>query len=388
MTSLLIRIFIKNGDVKDADTRRKYGYLGSFTGIALNILLFIGKLIAGLVAGAVSVIADAFNNLSDAGSSVISLIGFKFAGRPADKEHPFGHGRMEYVTGLIISFIIMLMGFELLKSSVSKIITPEDIDFNGLSLGILIASVLVKLWMSLFNRKLGKIINSTSLKATAADSLTDSIATTAVILSMVIGHFSGYNTDGVAGVLVSLFILYSGINTFKDSLTPLLGQRPDKELVSDIYSRVMSYPDIVGVHDLLVHDYGVGNMIVSLHAEVPCEMDFTKAHELIDIIEDDLKTHYSCLATIHMDPVAAYDEETIAAKEMVMKVVGEIDKELTIHDFRMTKGVVHVNLLFDVVVPYGFFLSDNELTETIRERLSDIDEKYFAVIVVDKDMSL
>ncbi len=388
MTSLLIKIFIKNGDVKDAEVRRKYGYLGSFTGIALNILLFVGKIIAGIIAGAVSVIADAFNNLSDAGSSILTLVGFKFAGRPADKEHPFGHGRMEYVTGLIVSFVIMMMGFELLKSSVGKILSPEDIKFSPLALGILIASVLVKLWMSLFNRKLGKIINSTALKATATDSLTDSVATTVVIISMLVSKFTGFDADGYAGVLVSLFIFYAGINTFKDSLTPLLGSRPDKEFVNEVYERVMSYPDIVGVHDLMVHDYGVGNLVISLHAEVPCQMDFEKAHELIDIIEDDLKTQYTCLATIHMDPVASHDEETQNAKAMVQKVVAEIDTSLTIHDFRMTKGTTHINLLFDVVVPYGFRYSDNKTVEMIRNKLHEIDEKYFAVIVVDKDMAM
>ncbi|MBP1572805.1 MAG: cation transporter [Oscillospiraceae bacterium] len=388
MTSLLIKIFIKNGDVKDAEVRRKYGYLGSFTGIALNILLFIGKIIAGIIAGAVSVIADAFNNLSDAGSSILTLVGFKFAGRPADKEHPFGHGRMEYVTGLIVSFVIMMMGFELLKSSVGKILSPEDIKFSPLALGILIASVLVKLWMSLFNRKLGKIINSTALKATATDSLTDSVATTVVIISMLVSKFTGFDADGYAGVLVSLFIFYAGINTFKDSLTPLLGSRPDKEFVNEVYERVMSYPEIVGVHDLMVHDYGVGNLVISLHAEVPCQMDFEKAHELIDIIEDDLKTQYTCLATIHMDPVASHDEETQNAKAMVQKVVAEIDTSLTIHDFRMTKGTTHINLLFDVVVPYGFRYSDDKTVEMIRNKLHEIDEKYFAVIVVDKDMTM
>lgn len=388
MTSLLIRIFIKNRDAKDADTRRRYGYLGSFTGIALNILLFIGKIIAGLIAGAVSVVADAFNNLSDAGSSILTLVGFKFAGRPADKEHPFGHGRMEYVTGLIVSFVIMMMGFELCKSSVQKIISPEAVTFSPLVLGILIASVLVKLWMSVFNRKLGNIINSTALKATATDSLTDSIATSVVAISMIVSKLTGFDADGYTGVLVSLFIFYAGVNTFKDSLTPLLGTRPDRELVNEIYERVMSYPDIVGVHDLMVHDYGVGNMVVSLHAEVPCQMDFEKAHELIDIIEDDLKVHYTCLATIHMDPVAAHDEETQNTKAMVQSIVCGIDNCLTIHDFRMTKGTTHVNLLFDVVVPYGFRFSDSEIIEIIRQKLNEVDEKYFAVIVVDKDMAL
>lgn len=386
MTKLLINLFAK-GDPKDPAIRRRIGCLGSMTGIVMNIVLFCGKLLAGVIAGSISVMADAFNNLSDAGSSLITLVGFRVAGRPADREHPFGHGRMEYVSGLIISFVILMMGFELGKSSVSKIIHPEDMVLSRLALVILIVSVAAKLWMFLFNRKLGKYINSQTLRATALDSLTDSVATCAVMISMLISVFTGLHTDGIAGLLVSLFIVYTGVEAFRGSVTPLLGARPDSELVERIYERVMSYPEIVGVHDLMVHDYGVGRTIVSLHAEVPVTMDFGEAHELIDIIEDDLKSEYKCVATIHMDPVDNMDEETVALKEMCRKLVSDIDPKLTIHDFRMTKGTAHVNLLFDVVVPFGFGMTDGEVAERIRQELKAVDEKYFAVVNVDKDMS-
>ena len=388
MTKFLIRLFIGNSDnTADSDVRKKYGYLGAFTGITLNIILFTGKFIAGILSGAVSVMADAFNNLSDAGSSIMTFVGFKIAGTPADKDHPFGHGRMEYVSGLVISFVIMLMGFELGKTSFAKIISPEDIEVSKLTIGVLITSVCVKLWMAVFNRKLGKIINSGTLRAASADSMTDSVATTAVIIAMLISLICGVNIDGYVGILVALFIFYTGFVTCRDSLGPLLGARPDSGLVKEIEDVVLSYPSIIGVHDLIVHDYGVGNMIVSLHAEVPCTKDFNEAHELIDLIEDDLKIRYKCLATIHMDPVAVDDEETDEVKAMLYRVLEEIDPILKAHDFRMTKGVSHVNLIFDVVVPFGYKMSDNAVIEVIRDKLSDIDEKYFAVINVDKDMS-
>lgn len=387
MTNLLIKLFVHGGDIKDPAVRSRCGRLGSAVGIFMNILLFIGKLAAGFIAGSISVTADAFNNLSDAGSSVLALAGFYFAGRPADKEHPFGHGRMEYVTGLIISFIIMMMGFELARTSVGKIIHPEEQVFSRISLAILVASVLVKLWMFAFNRKLGRMISSKALAAASMDSLTDSAATLAVIISMLLGLSLGINTDGIAGILVSLFIIYTGIETFRDSLTPLLGTRPDKELVQEIHDRVMSYPDIVGIHDLIVHDYGVGNMMISLHAEVPQTMDFVVAHELIDIIEDDLKAEYKCIVTIHIDPIADKDEETLALKQLCKSIVAEIDGELSIHDFRITNGVSHINMIFDVVVPYGFKHSDERTAELIREKLKAADERYFAVIKVEKNLS-
>lgn len=386
MTKLLVRLFVKDSEnVKDPAVRTRYGYLGSVTGIVLNVLLFAGKFIAGLISGAISVTADAFNNLSDAGSSIMSLVGFRMAAQPADEEHPFGHGRMEYVSGLVISFLILLMGFELAKESVGKMITPKDIKFSWLTLWILAASVLVKLWMGLFNHTLGKKINSTSMKATAADSISDCISTSAVIVAMLVLYFAKVNIDSYIGLAVALFILYSGVNTFRESLTPLLGTRPEKEFVEEITATVEKHPDIVGTHDMIVHDYGVGNLIISMHAEVPMEMDFNAAHELIDMIEDELKRKYKCLVTIHMDPVAVNDEKAMAIKAQVSEIVKKIDERMSIHDFRMTDGKDRDNLIFDVVVPFGLKMTDAEVRENVCVSVSALDPRYFCVINIDKD---
>ena len=386
MTRLFVRLFVKNSDdLKDPSVRIRIGYLGSITGIVLNVLLFSGKFIAGLICGAISVTADAFNNLSDAGSSIMSLVGFRMAAQPADEEHPFGHGRMEYVSGLVISFLIMLMGFELAKGSVEKIIRPKDMTFSWFTLTILVISVLVKLWMGLFNHKLGKMINSASMKATAVDSISDCISTSAVIAAMFVFYLFDLNIDSYIGLAVALFIVYSGINTFKESLTPLLGAKPDKQFVAEITSKVESYEGIVGTHDMIVHDYGVGNLIISMHAEVPVEMDFSSAHELIDKIEDDLKNQYKCLVTIHMDPVAVNDEKSTALKAQIADIVRQIDSRMSVHDFRMTDGKDRENLIFDVVVPFGLKMTDAEVREAISERVSQIDKAYQCVINIDKD---
>lgn len=386
MTKLLIKLFVRDSNnIKDAAVRVRYGYLGSVTGIVLNILLFAGKLIAGIISGAISVTADAFNNLSDAGSSIVSLVGFKMAAQPADEEHPFGHGRMEYVSGLIISFLILLMGFELAHESVLKMISPKDIRFSWLTLCILIASVLVKLWMGLFNLTLGKRINSTSMKATAADSISDCISTSAVIVAMLVFYFAGVNIDSIIGLLVALFILYNGVKTFRESLTPLLGTKPDKEFVDEITAAVEKYPDIVGTHDLIVHDYGVGNLIISMHAEVPMQMEFNAAHELVDMIEDELKKKYNCLVTIHMDPVAVNDERVMAVKAQVSEVVRNIDSRMSIHDFRMTDGRDRVNLIFDLVVPFGLGMTDAQVRENVSARVSALDKAYCCVISIDRE---
>lgn len=386
MTKLLIRLFVRDSNnIKDAAVRVRYGYLGSVTGIVLNILLFAGKLIAGIISGAISVTADAFNNLSDAGSSIVSLVGFKMAAQPADEEHPFGHGRMEYVSGLIISFLILLMGFELAHESVLKMISPKDIRFSWLTLCILIASVLVKLWMGLFNLTLGKRINSTSMKATAADSISDCISTSAVIVAMLVFYFAGVNIDSIIGLLVALFILYNGVKTFRESLTPLLGTKPDKEFVDEITAAVEKYPDIVGTHDMIVHDYGVSNLIISMHAEVPMQMEFNAAHELVDMIEDELKKKYNCLVTIHMDPVAVNDERVMAVKAQVSEVVRNIDSRMSIHDFRMTDGRDRVNLIFDLVVPFGLGMTDAQVRENVSARVSALDKAYCCVISIDRE---
>ena len=292
---------------------------------------------------------------------------------------------MEYVSGLIISFLILLMGFELAHESVLKMISPKDIRFSWLTLCILIASVLVKLWMGLFNLTLGKRINSTSMKATAADSISDCISTSAVIVAMLVFYFAGVNIDSIIGLLVALFILYNGVKTFRESLTPLLGTKPDKEFVDEITAAVEKYPDIVGTHDLIVHDYGVGNLIISMHAEVPMQMEFNTAHELVDMIEDELKKKYNCLVTIHMDPVAVNDERVMAVKAQVSEVVRNIDSRMSIHDFRMTDGRDRVNLIFDLVVPFGLGMTDAQVRENVSAKVSALDKAYCCVISIDRE---
>lgn len=387
MTNLLIKLFVKDSkNTSDPAVRKRYGYLGAFTGIVLNILLFLGKLIAGILSGGISVIADAFNNLSDAGSSIMTFVGFKMAGMPADSEHPYGHGRMEYVSGIIISFIIMMMGFELGKSSVEKIFSHEKSEFSILAVSVLGASLLVKLWMALFNTKLGRKIDSATMKAAAADSLSDCISTSVVIICMFIQLFSGFELDSYAGIIVALFILYTGFNTFKESLTPLLGAKPKKELVEEIENTVMNYDGIVGVHDLMVHDYGVGRMVISLHAEISSKTDIMLAHELIDLIEDDLREKYRCSVTIHMDPVVVDDQKADEVKKVVLDIIKNIDSSLTIHDFRITDGVSRINVIFDLVTPFGFRYKDGELALMIKNAIAEKDGRLNAVITVERSM--
>lgn len=387
MTNLLIKLFVKDSkNTSDPAVRKRYGYLGAFTGIVLNILLFLGKLIAGILSGGISVIADAFNNLSDAGSSIMTFVGFKMAGMPADSEHPYGHGRMEYVSGIIISFIIMMMGFELGKSSFEKIFSPEKSEFSILAVSVLGASLLVKLWMALFNTKLGRKIDSATMKAAAADSLSDCISTSVVIICMFIQLFTGFELDAYAGIVVALFILYTGFSTFKESLTPLLGTKPKKELVEEIENTVMSYDGIVGVHDLMVHDYGVGRMVISLHAEISSKTDIMLAHELIDLIEDDLREKYRCSVTIHMDPVVVDDKKADEAKKVVLDIIKNIDSSLTIHDFRITDGVSRINVIFDLVTPFGFRYKDGELALMIKNAIAEKDGRLNAVITVERSM--
>ena len=387
MTNLLIKLFVKDSkNTSDPAVRKRYGYLGAFTGIVLNVLLFLGKLIAGILSGGISVIADAFNNLSDAGSSIMTFVGFKMAGMPADSEHPYGHGRMEYVSGIIISFIIMMIGFELGKSRVEKIYSPEKSECTILAVSVLGASLLVKLWMALFNTKLGRKIDSATMKAAAADSLSDCISTSVVIICMFIQLFSGFELDSYAGIVVALFILYTGFNTFKESLTPLLGTKPKKELVEEIENTVMSYDGIVGVHDLMVHDYGVGRMVISLHAEISSKTDIMLAHELIDLIEDDLREKYRCSVTIHMDPVVVDDKKADEAKKVVLDIIKNIDSSLTIHDFRITDGVSRINVIFDLVTPFGFRYKDGELALMIKNAIAEKDGRLNAVITVERSM--
>ena len=360
MTDFLVRHFVKQ-DLKSQKGRQQVGQLGGIAGIFLNLLLFAAKFTAGSLTGSIAITADAFNNLSDAGSSIVTLVGFKMAGAPADPEHPFGHGRIEYIAGLIVSLIIIMMGFELFKGSAEKIFQPEAVSFSWLSIGILLLSIAVKGWMCLFNRKLGRMIGSTAMQATAMDSLSDVAATTAVLLGTAITAATGVLLDGYLGVLVALFIMYTGFSTANDTLKPLLGKAPDQDFVEEIQQTVLAHEQIVGIHDLIVHDYGPGRCMVSLHAEVPSDSDILEMHDLIDMAEHELHEKFNCEAVIHMDPIVTNDAVTNRMHDAVVSLVKGIDPALSIHDFRMVQGPTHTNLIFDVVMPFRFKMTEKEL---------------------------
>lgn len=387
MITFLSRIFIKNyNDFRSPAVRKAYGILCGTVGIMLNIFLFIGKWIAGTISGSIAITADAFNNLSDVGSSVVTLFGFKLSGHKADLEHPFGHGRIEYISGLLVSVIILIMGIELIKTSIGKIIHPEPIESSPLIVAILVASILVKVYMGFYNHVIGRKIKSSAMTATSKDSLSDTLSTTLVLAATIVSHFTGILIDGWFGVLVGLFIVYTGLSTMKESIDPLLGQAPGKELVEEIWEIVMSHPHIYGIHDLIVHDYGPGNLIISLHAEVPATGDILAIHDEIDNTERELRETLNCVATIHMDPVVTDDKAVNQLRALVAATVKEIDTRLSIHDFRVVEGPTHTNLIFDVLVPYSYAATDEEVVTDINQKISEIPENtYFAVIQIDRD---
>lgn len=386
MTDWLVKTFIQHPDDRDDPAvRQRYGLLSGLVGIILNLLLSAGKFLAGVFTGSIAVTADAFNNLSDAGSSVVTLAGFRLAAKQADDDHPFGHGRIEYISGLIVAGAILLVGVELARSSLEKIFRPEAVDFSWLSVGILCASILVKLWMSAFNRKLGRRIGSAAMAATAADSLSDVVATSAVLLGTLVGHFTGLHIDGWVGALVAVFILRAGWGAAKDTLDPLLGQSPDPDLVSSIVKAILAHPQVTGVHDLVIHDYGPGRRMMSLHAEVPMDADVLEVHDVIDNIERELKEKFHIEAVIHMDPIATKDPYTNQLREQVAGLVREIDPDMTIHDFRMTAGPDHQNLIFDVVVPHHCPLSDEEVKEAIAGKAKALEGgPFYTVVSLDR----
>lgn len=384
MIHLLSGIFIKNRDqVDDQNVRRAYGMLCGVLGIVLNVLLFAGKYLAGILSGSIAITADAFNNLSDAGSSVITLVGFKFSGRKADADHPFGHGRIEYLSGFGVSMVIILMGFELLKSSVQKVLSPEPVEAGILPVLILIVSICVKMYMAYYNRSVGVKINSEAMKATAMDSLSDTIATFAVLISMAVVHITGYNIDGWCGCIVACFVLYAGYNAAKDTLNPLLGEPPSKEFVEEIRSIVLAHPEIIGIHDLVVHDYGPGRRMISLHGEVAGNSNIFEIHDVIDRIEKELGQKLGCEAVIHMDPVEVDNEKIAEIKTELSEKIQDKLPEVSIHDFRMVQGPTHTNLIFDVVVPYEYEKTGSQVKAEIEDIVSKSWENYFAVIHVD-----
>ena len=382
MIQALTRRWLAGQDPSAPEVRQKCGTRAGVVGIVLNALLCMGKLAAGLLTGSVAIVADAFNNLSDAASSVITLVGFRLAAQAADEEHPFGHGRMEYLAGLVVSMAILVMGFELGKTSVEKLLHPEELSFSWLAVAILAAAVLVKLWMHRFNRTLGRAISSQAMEATAADSLSDAAATGVVLAATLIGHFFHLQIDGLAGLLVAAFILKTGWEAAKDTLDPLLGRPMDRSLSEDIDKLVVSHPNILGIHDLVYHDYGPGRAMMSFHAEVPADADLLEMHDIIDHIERELKEKHHIETVIHMDPVVN-DQRTTALREQVARLAREIDPVLSIHDLRITAGPRHTNVLFDVMVPYGFSLSDSQVVARLSEGVRGLSSKYFPVIQVD-----
>lgn len=386
MITLLARFLIKNYEEKDnPKVRTAYGMLSGGLGIFLNTCLFFGKFFAGLFSGSIAIMADAFNNLSDAGSSFITMLGFKLASAKPDREHPYGHGRIEYVSGMLVSVLILLMAVELIQSSIKKIINPEPMAASIVTVVILTVSILVKLYMMFYNHSLGKSLQSSAMRATAKDSLSDMVSTSVVLLCTLLYWFSGINLDAYCGILVGIFIFYTGVTAIMDTVNPLLGQAPDPEFVKRIEEIIEREQTILGVHDLVVHDYGPGRVMVSLHAEVPASGDLLETHDMIDNVERTLEEELGCPATIHMDPVATDDEKTRELREVVWNVLKKIDTVITMHDFRIVPGQTHTNLIFDIVIPYGYGMSKEELVERIQSELWKWNEQLYVVITVDRN---
>jgi len=386
MIRFLARLLIKNPtDYANPDVRKAYGILCGAVGIALNVILFAGKYIIGLMTKSIAITADAINNLTDAGSSVITLVGFKLAGKKQDAEHPFGHGRIEYLAGLLVSLIIMLMGVELARDAAAQILHPEEVTFSAASIAVMALSICVKLYMMFYNRGVAKKINSVAMEATASDSMSDVISTSAVLASVLVAKFTGLAIDGWTGAAVALMILWTGFKAMRDTLSPLLGSAPDPELIESIHRIVHEYPEIKGMHDLIVHDYGPGRRMISLHAEVPADGNILELHDIIDNLEVRLKDGLNCHAVIHMDPIATDDETVLAMRNAIYRALRErLHPEMTIHDLRMVEGPTHTNVVFDAVIPHNMKETDAQLQERIAAIVREIDPRYHAVVTLDR----
>lgn len=386
MTKFLLKLFVKdNSNISNFHVRENYGKFASIVGIASNLLLFLIKIMAGTFFSSISIIADAVNNLSDSGSSVITLIGFKISGKPADAKHPYGHARMEYISALIVSFSILLLGIQLIKSSVDKIIHPQMAQFSLVSILVLIAAIFIKLWQCLFYRKIGRTIDSTALMATSIDSQNDILATSAVLIAAVVTHLTDFNLDGYMGVVVAMFILVTGVSLINDMISPLLGTAPTKEMVESIYKKILSYDSILGLHDLTVHNYGAAKCFASVHCEVCAEQDIMVSHDIIDNIERDFLKDLGIHLVVHLDPIITDDAKTNELKVLVHKLIEEISPEISMHDFRVVWSVSHSNLIFDIVVPFAFQWSDEELIKRVSDKIYSISTTYHSVITVDHD---
>lgn len=382
MTNLIVKTFIKDyKNVTDFKVRMKYGILSGCVGIALNVLLCLMKFFVGSITGSIAITADAVNNLSDAGSSAVTVFGFKMAGKPADRDHPFGHGRIEYITAMIVSFIILFMGVELAIQSVKKIRTPEDVKFSLIGAVIIAVSILGKLWLAFFNKNLGKRIDSPAMTAVVADSLSDIAATSVTLIALVLSDFfPSLHIDGWLGILVACFVLKAGLDIFRDTLSSLIGQPPSKELVEEMKNKILSYDHVSGIHDLIVHNYGPEHFFATVHVEVPSDIDVMVGHDIIDNIENDIKKEMGIDLTIHYDPIVVNNERVTELKEMTENIVKGINPEFSIHDFRIVDGPMHTNLIFDVVIPYGFAELPDAVIEEISLKISEVNSSYFSVI--------
>lgn len=384
MFNLIAKRFIKDyDDYQNPSVREQYGTLCSIVSIICNIILVVFKLAMGLITHSIAIQADGLNNLSDVGSNLASLFGFKLANRHPDSEHPYGHGRIEYVAGLIIAFLILIVGFQSLKDSIFKIIKPEKINFTIIAVIILIVSILIKLWMSLFNRAVAKNINSATLQAASQDSINDVMSTTATLISLVLSLYTDLPVDGIIGAIVSLIVLKAGVEIFKDTLDPLLGMAPDKELIKEIEEYILSYPEALGIHDLMMHDYGPGRKFLTLHVEVDCNDDIMVVHDAMDLIERSMLQKYHILTTIHMDPVDRNDSLTNELKEFVLNIVKKVNPEYSIHDFRIVPGPTHTNLIFDVLIPSYDVTSHKELKDKINAKIKEQHPDFYTVMQIE-----
>jgi cation diffusion facilitator family transporter len=386
LTGLLIKIFMKNyEDESKFKIRERYGKFASIVGIASNFLLFFIKITVGIIFNSVSITADAINNLSDSGSALVTLVGFKISGKPADSKHPYGHARMEYIAGLIVSFIVLFLGFQMGKASIEKILHPQESNFSVIALVMLMISILIKLWQYLFYCKIGKTIDSITLLATSIDSRNDIIATSAVLVAVILTRLTGFDLDGYMGLVVAVLITITAINLIKETVSPLLGNAPSKELVDNINEKILSYDGIIGLHDLIVHNYGVARCFATVHCEVCAEQDIMISHDIIDNIERDFLREYSINLVIHLDPVVTNDLKTNELKVLINDIVNKISDKISMHDFRVVWGISHSNLIFDIVAPFDFDLSDCELIKCISEEISKIDKKYNSIITIDHE---
>ena len=386
MTELLFKLFVKDyGNGESPTVRRACGSLVAIIGIIANTLLAAIKFFAGIVSGAISITADAANNLSDAGSQIVSFISFRISAKPADRDHPYGHARIEYVASMIVSFLVLTVGVELMVESVRKIFTPSSTDYSTLVIVILVISIVVKLWLFVFGRIAAKKLRSDVIRATSADSLSDAVATSAVLVAAIISKLTGYSTDAYMGIVVAVVILIAGVKILNDTKNSILGSAPDPEVVFSILAVTKEYPEILGIHDVMIHNYGPGNTIATFHAEVDGAVDVFKTHDVVDNLEKRLHSDLGVRATVHMDPVVTDDEKVSALRVKVLAVVREIDERFGIHDFRFVEGTTHTNLIFDVTVPFEIKDSDTEIKEKVSSKISELDPNYFTVLTVDRE---